>query len=170
MRKRNKGTVDLAKSFGSPTRTRGKECKPSAIKQHKTNIEQTFEIGTEILAAVSPKQGFADAIVREGSLWRLLRVLEQAEGASEAGEDGAKLQKLAIRQQKGWALLEALSSSPSVALQLVRSSGWLQLLGIVAGYSKYTKSWASRQGAAKALSRLLWDPQTSQITGTFLDP
>lgn len=56
--------------------------------------------------------------------------------------------------------MESLSSTPSIATKLVETSFWLELLGILVGYAKFTKMWAARVGAAKTLSRLLWDPQT----------
>lgn len=71
-------------------------------------------------------------------------------------------------RQKGWSILESLSSTHSIAQQLVHSTGWLELLGIVVGFHNFSKSFASRQGAAKALSRLLWDPQTGAVAGRCL--
>jgi hypothetical protein len=70
-----------------------------------------------------------------------------------------------LRKQRGWALLESLSSSPSVAQKIVESSAWLELLGILVGYTEFTKVWIARVGAAKTLSRLLWDPKTGQSIG-----
>jgi hypothetical protein len=70
-----------------------------------------------------------------------------------------------LRKQRGWALLESLSSSPSVAQKIVESSAWLELLGILVGYNEFTKVWIARVGAAKTLSRLLWDPKTGQTMG-----
>lgn len=131
---------------------------------------KAFGVGSEILSIVSPKQAFADAVANQGTLWRLLRVLQRPDEDNPGQEDGdaTASQTLAVRQQKGWALLEALSSSPSIASQLVQSSGWLELLGIIAGYSGFTKTWTSRQGAAKALSRLLWDPSTGPLTAPLV--
>lgn len=102
-----------------------------------------------------------------------MQVLERPEEGAEKGDDdeesddndGSTQSKIILRQQKGWSLLESLSSTPSVAKQLVETYGWLELLGIIAGYAKFTKTWAARQGAAKAMSRLLWDPQTSAVAG-----
>jgi hypothetical protein len=50
-------------------------------------------------------------------------------------------------------------------MKLVRSSGWLELLGIIAGYESFTKLFVSRLGAAKTLSLLLWDENTSEVAG-----
>ncbi|KAI2510862.1 protein of unknown function (DUF4339) [Fragilaria crotonensis] len=130
---------------------------------------KAFGVGCEILTMVSPKQAFADAVAKQGTLWRLLCVLERPDGTAEKGDgDAPSSQGLAVCQQQGWALLEALSSSPSIASQLVQSSGWLELLGIVAGYSRFTKTWSSRHGAAKALSRLLWDPSTGPLAAPLI--
>lgn len=130
---------------------------------------KAFGVGCEILAMVSPKQAFADAVASQGTLWRLLHVLQRHDANSDRDTgDATESQALAVRQQKGWSLLEALSSSPSIASQLIQGSGWIELLGIVAGYSGFTKTWTSRQGAAKALSRLLWDPSTGPLASALV--
>jgi hypothetical protein len=64
-------------------------------------------------------------------------------------------------------LLESLSSSPAVADKIVESSAWIELLGILIGYNEFTKVWIARAGAAKTLSRLLWDPKTGPVIGMF---
>jgi hypothetical protein len=117
---------------------------------------------------IAPKQGFANAIAQQGSLWRLLCVLERP-GAEEALSDETDdvSQVDVVTKRRGWALLEALSSSPAVADKIVESSAWIELLGIMIGYNKFTKIWISRAGAAKALSRLLWDPRTGPVIGKF---
>jgi len=120
---------------------------------------EVFEIGCDILSILSPKQQFADAIAAQGALWRLLWVLERSD-ATENGGANSSDQIDVLRKQRGWTLLEALSSSPSVAFKLVESTAWLELLGILVGYGGFTKAWAARTGAAKTLSRLLWDPTT----------
>ena len=105
-------------------------------------------------------------MAQQGALWRLLWVLERPgaqEDGSESGENASHVDML--RKQRGWSLLESLSSSPSVADKIVESSVWLELLGILVGYKEYTKVWIARVGAAKTLSRLLWDPKTGQTIG-----
>ena len=115
-------------------------------------------------------------------MWRLLRVLEgpQDEAPNEnriksssfdkrtdqVEQRDSGIQVIIERQEHGWKILESLASSPSIARLLVKSSGWLQLIGILAGYEKFTKLWVDRKGAAKTLARLLWDPNTSPIAGT----
>lgn len=130
---------------------------------------QAFEIGSDILSLISSKEGFADAVAQQGALWRLLWVLErpgeQEDAQSDGSEPGSQVDLL--RKQRGWALLESLSSSPSVAEKIVNSSAWLELLGILVGYSEFTKVWIARAGAAKTLSRLLWDPKTGPLIGKF---
>jgi hypothetical protein len=148
------------------------ECQGPSILLTLLELPQeskAFGVGCEILAMVSPKQAFADAVAKQGTLWRLLLVLQRPHANSDSDTgDAAESQALAVRQQKGWALLEALSSSPSIASQLIQGSGWIELLGIVAGYSGFTKTWTSRQGAAKALSRLLWDPSTGSLASALV--
>lgn len=91
-------------------------------------------------------------------------MLERSE-AKENGSLNTSEQIDVLRKQRGWALLESLSSSPSVAFKLVESSAWLELLGILVGYGSFTKAWTARTGSAKTLSRLLWDPTTGPTLG-----
>jgi hypothetical protein len=128
---------------------------------------QAFDIGCDILSILSPKQPFADSVAREGSLWRLLVVLERPEPHEGATDSSgiADTQKTTERKIRGWSVLEALSSSPSIATMLLSSSGWLELLGVLVGYITFTKVWTARAGAAKTLSRLLWDPTTGPLAG-----
>lgn len=118
------------------------------------------------MSLVSSKQGFANAVAQQGALWRLLWVLERP-GEQEESSDPTvnESQVEMLRKQRGWALLESLSSSPTVADRIVESSAWLELLGILIGYSDFTKVWIARAGAAKTLSRLLWDPKTGSTIG-----
>ncbi|GMH66879.1 hypothetical protein TrRE_jg7825 [Triparma retinervis] len=142
---------------------------------------EAFDLSSDILSLLSPKQQFADAA--KGELWRLLLVLEKKEGdegmgaddgsdstqTKEEGEEASKnAKKLAKRQQKGWGILEALTSTPSVALALVETSGWVELLGISVGYNRFSRAYASRDGATKALGRLLWDPKTGTIAAPLI--
>ena len=60
------------------------------------------------------------------------------------------LAQIAKRQQKGWQILEALASTPSVALALTETSGWLELLGICVGYNKFSVAYASRYEVARS--------------------
>jgi hypothetical protein len=127
---------------------------------------KAFEIGCDILSIISSKQDFADAVAEQGALWRLLWVLERPGGREDSSDDNQNSSQVdMLRKQRGWALLESLSSSPSVADKIVESSAWLELLGILVGYAEFTKVWIARVGAAKTLSRLLWDPKTGQTIG-----
>jgi len=126
---------------------------------------EAFEVGCDILSTMGPKQHFADAVSEQGGLWRLLWVLEKPEARDEgSNETSGKVDML--RRQRGWMLLESLSSSSSVARKIVESTAWIELLGILIGYNGFTKVWIARTGAAKTLSRLLWDPKT----GAVIDP
>ncbi|KAG7366914.1 heat shock protein DnaJ domain protein [Nitzschia inconspicua] len=130
---------------------------------------EAFEIGCDILSLISSKQGFANAVAQQGALWRLLWVLErpgEQEDVQDDSQSGPQVDML--RKQRGWALLESLSSSPLVAEKIVDSSAWIELLGILIGYAGFTKVWIARAGAAKTLSRLLWDPQTGQTIAPLL--
>ncbi|KAL3922961.1 MAG: hypothetical protein SGILL_001924 [Bacillariaceae sp.] len=132
-------------------------------------LPQDAEIGCDILSIISSKQGFADAVAEQGALWRLLWVLERPGGTEDTPDDGQVAAQVdMLRKQRGWALLESLSSSPSIAHRIVESSAWLELLGILVGYAEFTKVWIARVGAAKTLSRLLWDPKTGQAIGSLV--
>lgn len=131
---------------------------------------QVFAIGEEILSIMSSRKPFADAVARESVLWRLVQVLERpdaSENLTESSEVSASGQA-SRRKVLGWSVLEALSSSPAVASQIVSLGTWIELLGVLAGYSEFTKVWAARSGAAKTLSRLLWDPATGSAIGMQL--
>jgi hypothetical protein len=69
------------------------------------------------------------------------------------------------RSIRAWTVLEGISSSPSVVNCILTTSGWLELFGVLVGYANFTKRWSSRIGAAKTLSRLLWDPNLGSIAG-----
>ena len=122
---------------------------------------KAFEIGCDILDLLGPKQLFADAVTREN--------VERPE-ANESTPDDLRLSDgshLHQRKDRAWPILEALSSSPSMASAILLSANWIELLGVVVGYTKFTKLWTARVGAAKTLSRLLWDPRTGSIAGTL---
>jgi hypothetical protein len=114
---------------------------------------------------MSSKQQFADAVSREKCLWRLFRVLERPQNNEHQDKVEAGSEEDEPRKRHGWLVLEALSSSPSIAMQLFHTSGWIELLGVLVGYSKFTRIWSARVGAAKTLSRLLWDPATGPLAG-----
>lgn len=116
---------------------------------------------------MSPKQHFADAVAEQGALWRLLWVLERPDAQEQPEKESVAHgdQSEMLRKQRGWMLLESLSSSSSVAAKIVESTAWMELLGILVGYSGFTKVWIARTGSAKTLSRLLWDPKTGPIIG-----
>jgi hypothetical protein len=139
---------------------------------HFCRRSKAFDIGCDILYALSPRQSFADAVAKENSFWRLLHLLERKEpndNVEDISVPEISDSSFDIRQRKarGWSVLEALSSSPSIANLILESSGWIELLGILVGYGKFTKLWTARIGASKTLSRLLWDPQTGAVAGKF---
>ena len=86
-------------------------------------------------------------------------------GGSDDSRSESKTQNDLLKKERGWTFFESLSSSPSIAQKILESSAWLELLGILVGYSEFTKVWIARTGAAKTLSRLLWDPKTGQTLG-----
>eukprot|EP00551_Chaetoceros_affinis_P011437 CAMPEP_0203680424 /NCGR_PEP_ID=MMETSP0090-20130426/39233_1 /ASSEMBLY_ACC=CAM_ASM_001088 /TAXON_ID=426623 /ORGANISM="Chaetoceros affinis, Strain CCMP159" /LENGTH=1702 /DNA_ID=CAMNT_0050548483 /DNA_START=284 /DNA_END=5392 /DNA_ORIENTATION=+ len=125
---------------------------------------EASSLGHDIFLLMSPKKTFADSIGNFGAALReLLSILEFHKTSTSTEEDTSQ------SQQQKWLILESLtSSSPLVSNTLVASSAWLELLGIIVGYSKFTKHLVGRQGAAKILSRLLWDPSSSSVAGSLL--
>ena len=121
------------------------------------------------MTTLSPKEHFANAVVEQGALWRLLWVLERPDAPEQQNSKAALqgVQSEMLRKQRGWMLLESLSSSPAVAAKIVESTAWFELLGILIGYSGFTKVWTARTGSAKTLSRLLWDPKTGPVIGAY---
>lgn len=91
-------------------------------------------------------------------------MLERPGGSDDLTSDSQNKDDM-LKKQGGWTLFESLSSSPSIAPMILESSAWIELLGILVGYSEFTKVWIARVGAAKILSRLLWDPKTGHTLG-----
>jgi hypothetical protein len=100
-------------------------------------------------------------------LWVLERP-DSIETSKDSDQGSTDDREIIRRKVKGWALMESFSSTPSIASLLVEKSGWLELLGILVGYANFSKMWAARVGAAKTLSRLLWDPRTGPSAGKIL--
>lgn len=120
------------------------------------------------MSIISSNQAFATSVANEGVLWRLVDLIESPDlHDSEHSSDGGEM-KDSKRKNNGWMVLEALSSSRVIASQIVSSSAWLELLGVVVGYSQFTKTWSSRVGAAKTLSKMTWDPLAGTHIGTLI--
>jgi len=141
-----------------------------------------FEFGSLLLLSLSSKQSFADSVASNRSLLRLLLSLETLNADDEADETDETFDMLENNvstnnvtthdhlkwMEHGWDIFESLASSQSVSSLLLESSGWLELVGILAGYKDFTKTWIARKGAVNVLSRLLWDPNTSQYAAPLL--
>jgi len=128
---------------------------------------EAFEIGCDVLSILTSRQGFVNAVAAQGDLWRLLWILERP-GLSDDSSSNSQNKDDMLKKERGWGFLESLSSSPSIAPKILESSAWLELLGILVGYSEFTKVWIARIGAAKILSRLLWDPKIGQTLASLL--
>ena len=124
---------------------------------------ESFEIAGDILAAVCSRQDFADQAAVDGTLSRLLTIIQRLETTELSDALASE------RINRGWSCLEALVSSPSIANLLLSSNGWLEVVGVLAGYSVYTKLYAARVGAARTLSRLLWDPSSGTVTASKVE-
>lgn len=135
-----------------------------------TILDKAFNIGCDVIYTLGPKQSFADSVAKGNSLWRLLLLLERPEPNedNESGENVSTSLDFSQRKMAAWSLMEALSSSVAIATNIVSTSGWLELLGVLIGFAKFTKLWAARFGAAKTLSRLLWDPKLGSLAGKYL--
>ena len=117
---------------------------------------QALPLISDIMMHLGPKQAFASAFVQSDLLPRLLSSLEYQNQSEFENKS---------QQKTRWMILEYLVSSTSVAAELVASSGWLELLSIIAGCDRFNVNWTSREGSAKILARLLYDPQTSATAG-----
>lgn len=108
---------------------------------------------------------------RENAFWRLLQLVERPEPNESSDDEDrpADDSQSAPHQRKdrAWLVLESLSSSTSIADAILSSAGWIELLGVLVGYTHFTKLWTARVGAAKTLSRLLWDPKTGSVAGKW---
>lgn len=128
---------------------------------------KAFDCGTEALSIIASNQIFATHVAKECVLWRLVNVIERPNGneIAKASPDDVGETMDSKRKKVGWSTLEALSSSQAIASQIVSTGIWLELLGVVVGYSQFTKTWSARSGAAKILSKMLWDPSISSVIG-----
>ena len=122
-------------------------------------------LGCEMGLILSSKQGFANSIAKQNSLWKLLKILEVPEQADVNNFDSKSVAKNKVT---GWSMLESLSAYGAVTSLLLQSTCWLELLGVLCGYKGFTTSFFSRVGAAKALSRMLWDNVTGMGTYTVI--
>jgi hypothetical protein len=135
------------------------------------SLSKAFDIGCDILLILSSKNWFANAVIVERSFWRLLQLLEQPEidelapivPAADYDHIGE-----AKRVLKAWSVAEALSSSLAIVSEILSTTGWIELLGILVGYAEFSKVWTARVGAGKILSRLLWDPRLGTVTSKLL--
>lgn len=113
-------------------------------------------------------------MTNEGALWRLLQTLERPEPNEDTAEGQDRTTStyssldVSQRSIRGWSVLVALSSSQSIATCILTTTGWIELLGVLVGYADFTKLWSARMGAAKTLSRLLWDPKMNSLAGMFV--
>ena len=113
-----------------------------------------------MLSQIGTKQAFTVAIVKRGVLpWYLSALMFQFEDHFNRSDS---------KQDPRWSILETLASSSPVALSLVESSGWFELLSIVSGCRQFSKMWAAREGAARIIVKLLHDPQVSTTTASLL--
>lgn len=104
-------------------------------------------------------------MVKEKTFWRLVYLLERPDPNENADETADGTNNISERATRAWAVLEGLSSSPSIVNCILNTSAWLELFGVLVGYVDFTKRWSARIGAAKTLSRLLWDPSMGSYAG-----
>lgn len=126
---------------------------------------------------MSAKKFFADAVGKHHIVLRKListllfddAISDKDGNVSKENDDPGSCENITWIQQK-WAILEALAKSPIVASALVKSSVWLELIGVISCYKRFSSTPLGRLGAAKTLARLLWDPITTRTAGktTFL--
>ena len=117
-------------------------------------------MGLELLSQIGTKQAFTNALVKRGVIpWYLSRLIFHFEDHVNGTN---------LKEDPRWFILESLASSSPIALSLVESSGWIELLSVVSGCSQFSKVRAARLGAARVLAILLHDPQVSTTTASLL--
>ena len=126
---------------------------------------------------MSAKSFFADAVGKHQIVLRKListllfdeSTSDKDGNTSKENEEQQSYENTTWIEQK-WAILEALARSPIVASALVKSSVWLELIGVISCNKRFSSTLLGRLGAAKTLARLLWDPITTRTAGktTFL--
>lgn len=126
---------------------------------------ESYIISCEILASLCTKESFADAISRQGELWRILKVLCSLGEDRHEGEEN--LAKRAYVNE--WDLFESLATTPSIIYTLMKTIGWVQLLGIIVGYSKYSSKREARIASASILFQLLVDPKFGFLISSLLE-
>lgn len=140
--------------------------KLSLISQDSS--DQIFDVSSGILSTLASRQSFADAVAKERCLGRLLKLLVRVNAYEASSHDeGSNLEPKSERVAKLWPVLAALTSTPSIATQVLSGATWIELLGVLIGYRSFTKARSARVGAAQSISRLLWDPVIGSQTGAF---
>jgi len=112
---------------------------------------EAYNLTCDILSLISTKRSVADALSGQKQLYRLLRLLSPP---------------CAIVANRLWTILESLASSSSIAHEMLVTSAWLELLGIVVGYKDF--SWSDRVGGVTILKRLLWDATVGPMLAPLL--
>ena len=118
---------------------------------------------------MSSKKFFADAVGHQSGVIRSLisTILSHQQNSDIETNEITNIYHTKWLKQK-WLILESLAKSPAVAGALVKSSAWLELLGVVSSYDKFSSTAVGRIGAARTLARILWDPVTTGIAGKSL--
>ena len=140
------------------------------MKLIKTPMTQQLdEAALSIFSIASTNPSFAETLSETGNMWQLIFDLATpARGDTESGHSSSQSLQFQQRKAREWSILEGLSSSPAVAEVIVKSSGWIELLGILVGYVHFTKRFTDRVAAAKLLSKLLWDSHAGHSLATSL--
>lgn len=114
---------------------------------------------------MSQKKTFADSVSSCSGVIRTILTIIESETSDKSPDENSNGN---LHQQRRWLILENLACTPSVANVLITSSVWLELLGIITCYFHLCFIDMNRRGAAKVLSKLLWEPTTSSVTGKRL--
>ncbi len=121
---------------------------------------------------MSTKKFFADAVGNYSKVIRKLvstvvfqQLISNSDNDSNIDSNDSENFEYTKWLEQKWSILESLAKSPVVAGALVKSSVWLELLGVISCYDRFSSISAGRMGAARTLARLLWDPITTGTAG-----
>ncbi|CAM9306350.1 unnamed protein product [Chrysoparadoxa australica] len=120
-------------------------------------LGQAFAYAARVLSVLSPKRVFADAVVTQHQLDRLLRVLaDQANSDGDSDGNGSEGGSRAGKAR--WEILVSLCATTSVVEAMCSGGGLLVLLGIISGSGggSLNTSLSSRLGAAQVIHTMLW--------------
>ena len=95
-----------------------------------------------------------------------LSLTQSLEATEQKSEDYLEYMNIILKRREScWKIFDCLISFPSIAVVTLQTGTWLELLGIVSGFSKFTSLLSSRVAAANILSCLLLNADVGSSSG-----